>query len=143
MANSRVNRFLVTVENCSEYDCSGHFFAALQDQVTHFNSFTELVLKIERQLDENRFPRQEKDIRSFVQINDFGEQTREAKNIFCEDIVHTDPKPCQVRFLINVLFRQNSSWQGSVKWLGKQRTRNFKSVLELLHFIHEALKENR
>ncbi len=50
MAISRVNRFLVTVEKYNEYDCSGRLFTPLQDQVVHFDSFTELVLRIERQL---------------------------------------------------------------------------------------------
>lgn len=143
MAISRVNRFLVTVEKYNEYDCSGRLFTPLQDQVVHFDSFMELVLRIERQLDEMQFPQQDKEIRSFLQVNDFDEQTKETEDIFCEHSAHAGRKPCQEQFLINVLFRQNSSWQGSVKWLDKQQTKNFKSVLELLHLIHEALKENR
>lgn len=42
-------------------------------------------------------------------------------------------------FLIKVQYRQNTSWQGTVQWLGGNQTRHFRSCLELLMLIEEAL----
>ena len=42
-------------------------------------------------------------------------------------------------FLLNVKYRQNSSWQGSVTWVDEQREQYFRSALELLKLIDGAL----
>ena len=42
-------------------------------------------------------------------------------------------------FVIRVQHRQNNSWQGRVTWLEENKTENFRSVLELIHLIDDAL----
>ena len=42
-------------------------------------------------------------------------------------------------FTIRVLFRQNSSWQGSISWLERGSEHSFRSVLELIQFMDSAL----
>lgn len=42
-------------------------------------------------------------------------------------------------FKLNVLFRQNGSWQGSVMWLETRHEERFRSALELLSIFHQAL----
>ena len=44
-------------------------------------------------------------------------------------------------FIVKILNRQNSTWQGSVTWVDEQRTQNFRSALELLKMIDGALDE--
>lgn len=48
-----------------------------------------------------------------------------------------DAKPS---FFVRILFRQNTSWQGEIQWMEGQRTRRFRSALELLSLIEEALE---
>ena len=43
-------------------------------------------------------------------------------------------------FSLRILFRQNSSWQGSVMWLEGQQERSFRSVLELVMLMDTALR---
>ena len=45
-------------------------------------------------------------------------------------------------FIVKILNKQNSTWQGSVTWVEEQRTQNFRSALELLKLIDGALDEN-
>lgn len=45
------------------------------------------------------------------------------------------------RFVIRVQRRQHSSWQGSVTHLDKNRTVNFRSMLELVKIIDGTLDE--
>lgn len=45
----------------------------------------------------------------------------------------------QATFLVQVLFQQNASWQGSVTWLEGQREEHFRSVLELIRLFDSAL----
>ena len=42
-------------------------------------------------------------------------------------------------FVIRVLFRQNSSWQGEVHWLEADRKIYFRSLLELIMLLQEAM----
>ena len=42
-------------------------------------------------------------------------------------------------FRIQVLYRQNASWQGSIMWLETRHEEQFRSEIELLSIIHQAL----
>lgn len=44
-------------------------------------------------------------------------------------------------FRINVHFRQNASWQGTITWLEKESEASFRSVLELMMIMDSALSE--
>ena len=45
-------------------------------------------------------------------------------------------------FAVRVIFRQNSSWQGSVCWLERNVEESFRSALELLLLMDSALRES-
>ena len=42
-------------------------------------------------------------------------------------------------FLVKIKYRQNTSWQGTIQWLEGKQTRHFRSCLELVMLIEEAL----
>ena len=42
-------------------------------------------------------------------------------------------------FVINVLYRQNASWQGTINWLNEGKTQSFRSTLELIRLMDSAL----
>lgn len=43
-------------------------------------------------------------------------------------------------FLVNVLYRQNATWQGRVFWAEEGKTYSFRSALELIKLIDGALE---
>lgn len=43
-------------------------------------------------------------------------------------------------FIVKILNKHNSTWQGSVTWVEEQRTQNFRSALELLKLIDGAME---
>ena len=45
----------------------------------------------------------------------------------------------EATFALRILFRQNSSWQGSITWLEGKQERSFRSVLELILLMDNAL----
>jgi len=45
-------------------------------------------------------------------------------------------------FEIAVRFRQNATWQGQITWAEKNLKQNFRSVLEMLRLMDEALMED-
>lgn len=42
-------------------------------------------------------------------------------------------------FKVQILFRRNATWQGSVMWLETRHEENFRSALELMSIINQAL----
>ena len=44
-------------------------------------------------------------------------------------------------FIIRVQHRQNSSWQGRITWMDKDKTIYFRSVWEMIKLIASALDE--
>ena len=45
-------------------------------------------------------------------------------------------------FEISVKYMQNSTWQGQIHWIDKNRKQNFRSALEMLKLMDEALAES-
>ena len=46
-------------------------------------------------------------------------------------------------FIVRVTSTRNGTWQGTVVWADENRTRHFRSTLELLLMMHEALSGGR
>lgn len=44
-------------------------------------------------------------------------------------------------FIVKILNRQNSTWQGTITWVEEHKIQNFRSALELLKLIDGALDE--
>lgn len=51
-----------------------------------------------------------------------------------------DEKTPRSTFVVNVLFRQNATWQGTIGWVDRKQTKRFRSSLELMKLIDEALE---
>lgn len=45
-------------------------------------------------------------------------------------------------FIVNVMYRQNASWQGTIKWVDTGVERSFRSTLEMLKLMDSAIGED-
>ena len=43
-------------------------------------------------------------------------------------------------FVVHVQFRRNATWQGNIQWVDQNKTQNFRSTLELIRLIDDALE---
>ena len=43
-------------------------------------------------------------------------------------------------FVVKILNRQNSTWQGNITWVEGEKSQNFRSALEMLKLMDEALE---
>ncbi|WP_298847223.1 hypothetical protein [Clostridium sp.] len=46
-------------------------------------------------------------------------------------------------FLVKIQYMQNTSWQGTIKWLDGKQTRHFRSCLEMMMLIEDALTSEK
>lgn len=44
-------------------------------------------------------------------------------------------------FLIRVQYQENTSWQGTIHWLERRKSQTFRSLLELIVLLQEALEK--
>lgn len=45
------------------------------------------------------------------------------------------------RFIVDVRYRENATWQGEVRWVDQNKQCNFRSALELLKLIDGAMDQ--
>lgn len=128
---------LVYIEPGSKYEISGLIEHCQKQAFWKFNSLVELMKIYEKFFNQGNYPQSTHQLRDL-----YAQSTREKKNINIEEITmdhkqltHTD-KPT---FVIKVQYRQNASWQGTIKWVEEDMERNFRSALELIKLMDEAI----
>ena len=42
-------------------------------------------------------------------------------------------------FVVHIISQENATWQGQVTWLGRKETMNFRSFLELVKLMDNAM----
>ena len=109
-----------------------------------FTGFHDLVMKLDVLLDHLAFPQRDTALRSF------GKNGIRRYHQMKEDLLPRLEQPWNERvmqegwgscatFSVHVYARQNSSWQGTVRWLEAKEERKFRSVLELSYLLESAL----
>lgn len=108
---------------------TGRFYNPYLEGGKSFQSMTQFLLEMEQALDAMDFPKAFTATRTFAARPDH----------------ETGPPGIDFRpgdeatFTVRVLFRQNASWQGSVAWLEGKQEQSFRSALELILLMDNAL----
>ena len=123
---------------------SGEFYNGGFAEKLPFTGFYDLVMKLDVLLDHLAFPQRDTALRSF------GKNGIRRYHQMKEDLLPRLEQPWNERvmqegwgscatFSVHVYARQNSSWQGTVRWLEAKEERKFRSVLELSYLLESAL----
>ena len=129
------NGYQTTIICIDSYDqCVpvGRFYNQYCPEGVSFHGAIDLLKKMETILDEHKASQSFSAVRSFAEKPSASVLTSSGE-ASCKGNVAT--------FATKVLFRQNTSWQGSVSWIEGQREEPFRSVLELLFLIDSAISE--
>ena len=127
------NRYRTTMICVDSYIKSvpvGRFYNQYYPDGVEFHGAIDLIKKMDALLDQMNMPQSFSAIRSFAE--------KPAIDLFerKQDVAYTGKT---ATFHVKVLFRQNTSWQGSISWLEGKREETFRSVLELLLLIDSAI----
>lgn len=104
--------------------------------------FTDVVTLIERTdalFDSISFPQASTRIRELVKTERIKKETPEKVTTAQSVAEHRGGRGT---FLMQVQYRQNSSWQGEVEWLEGAEIQRFKSELELLKILSNSLNRS-
>lgn len=121
----------VCVDHYKEDVFAGRFYNPYMKNGGEFKSLMQMLLKMEQMLDAMEFPQ------SFTQKRSFADYPR----------LKTGPPSTEfsqgklATFAIKIIFRQNTSWQGSILWLEWGEEQSFRSALELIYLMNNALNK--
>ena len=121
---------MICIDSYEKSVPAGRFYNQHCPDGIDFYGAIDLIKKMETMLDEMSFPQ------SFSAIRSFAEKPLVALNGTTNEVTY---KGKTATFSVRVLFRQNTSWQGSISWLEGKREETFRSVLELLLLIDSAV----
>lgn len=94
-----------------------------------FQSLTQFLMQMERTMDETESPKAFTATRTFAPVSSLQQSKAIARSL----------TGTMATFAVRILFRQNASWQGSVTWLEGRQEKSFRSVLELILLMDNAL----
>lgn len=136
------NLITVCVDSCVDGDISGDLWQQYTPYPAKFNSAADLLFQMEDLYDNWNFPQRSTNCRSFRPGPVQEERTasfKRGKNMGLHNV--QDKRGKQGTFIVQVQYRQNSTWQGQVVWAEENRREHFRSALELLKLIDSALGE--
>ena len=126
-----LNRIVrIYVDSCDGGIPSGYFHIASSEEATPFHGLCQLIIAINNALDQENFPQ------SFHELRKFHFPSRPSDKA-AASLIHRSGKIAT--FSMRILFRQNASWQGSLNWVEGQQEEYFRSVLELMVLLDNAL----
>ncbi len=121
---------LLCVDSYENGVLCGRFYRPGSKSCCSFHSMSQFLWKMDQTLDHLAFPQ------SFNARRTFGQAPSSPGPVFSET---TLLEGAAATFSIRVLFRQNASWQGSVRWLEGRQEQSFRSALELIFLIDSVL----
>jgi len=123
----------VCVDRRINGDVFGRFYTVYDLKPTPFAGTAALLLKMERFYDRLGFPMSTTRPRSFN-----GQITGKEDMAVVEEKNLLVPSGEKASFLVRVVFRQNSSMQGTLRWVEGKKEANFRSALELMRLLDSA-----
>ncbi|MEG0803364.1 MAG: hypothetical protein RSF90_00260 [Pygmaiobacter sp.] len=137
-------RIVVCLEGVRHGELCGHWRSPYCKSAVHFDNIIELLSSMETFYNALEFPQ------STLSLRSFGAKTGHTKTDipkrkevtkYMSDEVFSKERGEKATFIVQVQFRQNATWQGTVTWAEKNETCHFRSALELLKMMDETLSD--
>lgn len=124
-------RTVVCIDSYENRVPTGKFYNLHHEGTIPFHGTIQFLSKMEDMLNELEFPL------PFTAMRSFDAPSKTATSTFPEMEAQYGKR---ATFMLRIVLRQNTSWQGSVTWLEGNRSQSFRSVLELLLLMDSALR---
>lgn len=148
---SRVRNEMCTMRICvdsrNEGQLSGRLFNAYYREPFHFDNWIQLIKQIEALFSKFGYPHETMTRRTFVDPEEQSEDSVPAGGSYGR---RREQLPTPVKlyphssfgklatFDTKVMFRQNATWQGIVRWVEEEASENFGSALELMYMVENS-----
>ncbi len=135
--------FKVCVDNVLEQEISGRVYNPFVPNVAEFPNIYLLIDRMERIINYLGFPQSAQDYRSFgdTKAIDGKSKGKGDFNKTMDDETFENLVGEKATFVVQVQFRQNATWQGSISWVEQKKDQKFRSALEMIKLMDSALNE--
>jgi len=107
--------------------------------VAEFHDVDGLLMQMERLCDQVNFPESSTLKRSFKAVQDMVGQAKPGKDEGVASMENEQKSQGKkATFVVQVQYRQNATWQGTVNWVEQNEEKPFRSALELIRLIDQA-----
>lgn len=135
--SSNISRFKIIIDKSESFDIAGTLYNEYYDIAIDFHGIRQMLSSLDDFFDYVNFPQATHIKRSFHEepVKKEKQPPQRLREALSEEM-----RDKQATFLLHVQFRQNSTWQGTLEWISENRTRRFRSELEMIGWIAETLK---
>lgn len=139
------NLVVLMIDTRTERDFAGRVLHLYEEEAEPFASGSDLVIRLDELYDEWKYPQRSTSQRYFKESLS-GQAKGTDTHLNNRDKKRTIDELYEARgeiatFMLQVEYRQNSSWQGHVIRLETGEAKSFQSVLELMRMIDRTLTE--
>lgn len=130
------NRFKIRIASkTADGDYTGQIEAEGLETPIRFSQTAQMVVGLEDVLERQNYPR------ASVGIRTFGKRRKDKEAAEMELKEQTEQNSDKATFVVTVLYSQNATWQGTLKWLEGGREEKFRSALELIKLMDSAVED--
>ncbi len=124
-------RNLLCVDSYDNGVLTGRVYGALFGEI-RFSSLSQFIIQMEEVFEANQMPQSYTELRRFT----------ETPVLYMGSENFTRKKGALATFEVSILFRQNTSWQGMLKWKESRKEQTFRSALEFIILLDSALRQD-
>ena len=135
---SALSKLFVYVDSYTGHDFGGKLYVYNGAEEIDFDNALDMIKKATEAFDRISFPQAVFQGRSFDESLDVrkNEVMRYSKMEQQSGVAEHEKK---ATFIIHVKFRQNSTWQGEIKWVNQNKVQYFRSSLEMVKLMDQAV----
>ncbi|MBW7571722.1 hypothetical protein [Caproiciproducens faecalis] len=114
----------------------GHVYSEYYKKILPFRNECELLRGMDDLFDSISFPQASFEGRKFEvkKPKPIIEKVDDAVDEIMNKILNEKP----ITFVVNVQYRKNATWQGTITWVEQNQTVRFRSALEMLKLMEQA-----
>lgn len=130
----------VCIDGFENGEFSGRFFHKYQQEPVGFEHFMGMVKQMEQLYDTIGYPQATSHKRSFLKSEKHVTEKKTDLPVVWENEELSSQRGTMATFYVLVKGRTNATWQGEVVWVEKGLAKKFRSVMELMILMDNALK---
>lgn len=132
------NGVILCIDRMYQQQFTGRLYHAYRAETLEIASLEEMLFQLEEFFDSINFPHPTTNNRTFQGEAQTTTLREERVRVMSDEELLSKHGDLGT-FIIRVQHRQNSSWQGRITWMDKDKTMYFRSMWEMLKLLASAL----
>lgn len=132
------NLINICVDRSVQGEIGGRIYHYYEETPQRFDNVVQLLRQMESLYNSLHFPEASVMLRNFSEEKKRKTPKREQKQVLDREAVLAERGECAT-FYVYVQYRQNATWQGTVVWKEQEQEEEFRSALELIILLDNAL----